>query len=295
MRSASVPIPPRAQIALAALLFSTGGAAIKFADMGGWQIAALRSGVAALVILFALPATRRALTWRAALVGVAYAFTLVSFVLANRLTTSANTIYLQSTAPFFVVLLAPLLLAERVRRGDVPVLVAVVIGLLLVMRGGDLPTATAPDPGRGNLLALGAGFGYAVMLTGLRWLGRDGRHPREAVGAVVLGNLIACAATLPFAWPLAAAGIGDWLAVGYLGVFQIGLAYLLVTAGLRRVRTLEVAMLLLVEAALNPVWTWLLLGEVPSPTAIVGGVVIIGATAAQAVLAARNSAAMEGT
>lgn len=280
--------PPRIQIALAALLFSTGGAAIKIAGFDGWQIASFRSGIAAVVLALLLPAARRGFTWRAALLGVAYAFTLVSFVLANRLTTSANTIYLQSTAPFFMVLLAPLLLHEPLRRRDVPVLVAVVVGLLLVLGGTDLPSGTAPDPARGNLIALGSGLGYAVLLCGLRWLGRDDANPHEAVGAVLLGNVIACAATLPMALPVRGAEVTDWLVIGYLGAFQIGIAYLLVTAGLRRVTALEASLLLLLETGLNPVWTWLLLGEIPSLAALAGGVVIIGATVGRVVVVARR-------
>ncbi len=285
-------IPPRLRIALAALLFSTGGAAIKFAHLNGWQIACFRSGVAGLVLAFALPNVRRGITWRAAAVAVAYAFTLVSFVLANRLTTSANTIYLQSTSPFFMAMLAPLLLKERLRRQDIPVLVAVLVGLLLVFSGVDQPSVTAPDPARGNVIALGSGLGYALLLCGLRWLGRDD-NPHEAVGAVVMGNFLAFFATLPIALPVVGAGTADWLVIGYLGAFQIGLAYVLVTTGLAHVPALETALLLLVETALNPCWTWLLLGEVPSAAAMAGGVVIIGATVAQAVLTARRPLRME--
>jgi drug/metabolite transporter (DMT)-like permease len=286
-------IPPRLAIALAALIFSTGGAAIKLANFTGWQVASLRSGVAALTLALLLPAARRGITRRAILVAIAYAFTLVSFVLANRLTTSANAIYLQSTAPLFVVLLSPWLLREPVRARDVPVLVAVLVGMLLVMSGNDAPSGTAPDPGRGNLLALSSGLSYALMLCGLRWLGREGGGEHEALAAVVLGNTIACLATVPMAWPLAGNVPGDWIVILYLGVVQIGLAYLLVAGGLRRVPALDASLLLLVETSFNPLWTWMLLAERPSPAAILGGVVIIGATAAQALVAARRPRAPE--
>ncbi len=287
-----MPVPPRLRIALAALLFSTGGAAIKIAGLSGWQIASFRSGVAAIVLAIALPGVRRGVTWRSAVVAVAYAFTLVSFVLANRLTTSANTIYLQGTAPFFLAMLAPLLLREPLRRRDLPVLLAVLVGLVLVMTGTDVPSATAPDPARGNLIALGSGLGYALLLCGLRWLSRDD-NPHEAVAAVVVGNVIACLAILPMALPVQAVGVADWLLIGYLGAFQIGLAYVLVTSGIARVPALEVSLLLLVETALNPCWTWLLLGEVPSAAALLGGGLIILATAGQALASARRPAQVE--
>src|SRR3954454_3145644 len=108
----------RLQLAGAALLFSTGGAAIKAAAFTGWHIASFWSGLAAVALWLMTPAARRGWTWAGALVGIAYAGCLTLFVLANRLTTAANTIFLQSTAPLYLLILAPWLLKEPVRRQD---------------------------------------------------------------------------------------------------------------------------------------------------------------------------------
>ncbi len=264
------------------MLFSTGGAAIKLAELTGGQIASFRSGVAALALAVAVPTFWRAITWKSFLIGIAYATTLVAFVLANRLTTSANAIYLQSTAPLYLLLLSPLLLHEKIGKRDLPVLLAVLVGLVLVFLGEDAPSVTAPDPIRGNLLGMLSGVAYAVMLVGLRWLGRDGDAKGGAVSAVIIGNVIACVAVLPWALPVGPTSPLSWGVILYLGIFQIGVAYLLVTAGLRRVPALDASLLLLVETALNPVWSWWLLSEVPSALALAGGAVIIGATAWQA-------------
>lgn len=287
-------LSPRAQVAVAALLFSTGGAAIKANAFNGWQVASLRSGIAAFTLLLVLPFARRGMTWRAALVGVAYAATVVSFVLANKLTTSANAIYLQSTAPLYLLLLGPVLLHERISRRDIPVVLAVIAGLALVFLGADLPSATAPDPARGNLIALLSGLSYALMLCGLRWFGRGGDSRGEGIAAVVLGNAFACVLALPMALPLVRASPTDWAGVLYLGVFQIGLAYLLVTRGLQQVRAIEVSLLLLIETAFNPLWSWLFLREMPSVFAILGGAIIVVATVAQAVRAPRPAPAVAG-
>ena len=245
-------------------------------------MASFRSGIAALTLLLLVPQARRAFGWQTALVGTAYAATLVSFVLANRLTTSANTIYLQSTAPLYLMLLGPWLLREPLRLRDLPIIAAVAGGLVLVFIGADHPSATAPDPARGNLFALGSGFSYALLICGLRWLGRDGGDPDRAIAAVILGNLIAFLAAMPMALPLGThSGVG-WGVVTYLGVFQIAGAYLLVTKGLRHVRALETSLLLLAETALNPLWSWLFLREVPATSALAGGALIILATIAQA-------------
>lgn len=286
-------LSPRLRIASAALLFSTGGAAIKAADFGAWQIASLRSGVAALTLLILIPKAWRGFGWKPLLVGIAYAATLVSFVLANRLTTSANTIYLQSTAPLYLLLLGPWLLRERIRRRDLPVLVAVLGGLVLVFLSADNPSSTAPDPARGNLLALASGVTYALLICGLRWLGRDGDAGGRGIAAAILGNIVACVVTLPMALPLGEHSVGAWGVIGYLGIFQIGAAYVLVTAGLRTVPALEASLLLLVETACNPIWSWLLLHEVPGTLALAGGGLIVGATVLQAMRPGTASAIAE--
>jgi drug/metabolite transporter (DMT)-like permease len=268
---------PRLKLVLAALLFSTGGAAIKATSLTGWQVASFRSGLAALAIVLLAPAARRGYSWRAALVGVAYAMTLVLFVVANKLTTSANTIFLQSTAPIYMLVLGPLLLKEPVRRRDGLCMVAVAIGLALFFVGTETPVRTAPDPLKGNILAALSGISWAFTLCGLRWMSADaGRGSAEA--AVVIGNAIAFLACLPLALPVVGVGPADWLVVAYLGVFQIGLAYSFVTAALRHVPVLEASVLLLVEPVFNPIWAWLVHGERPGAWALAGGAIIIAAT-----------------
>src|SRR5215204_2808595 len=160
----------RLQLVGAALLFSTGGAAIKAAEFSGWQIASFRSGFAALTLLLLAPASRRGWTWQTVVVGCSYAACLTLFVLANRLTTAANTIFLQSTAPLYVLILAPWLLKEPVRHRDVGFMAVLALGLVLFFVGVDQPAATAPHPARGNLLAVASGVFWALTVCGLRWL-----------------------------------------------------------------------------------------------------------------------------
>jgi DME family drug/metabolite transporter len=267
----------RIQLLAAALLFSTGGAAIKAADFSGWQIASFRSGVAALALWLMTPAVRRVWTWQAALVGIAYAGCLVLFVLANRLTTAANTIFLQSTAPLYMLILAPWLLKERVRRQDLGFMLAVGLGLALFFVGVEQPAASAPDPDRGNLLALGSGFCWALAVCGLRWLtAGEGRGSPQA--AVVSGNLTAFVVSLPMALPIGAHSFADWTIIGYLGIFQIALAYVFVTSAIRLIPALEASVILLIEPVLNPVWAWLVQRETPGAWALLGGAIILGAT-----------------
>jgi DME family drug/metabolite transporter len=278
----------RLQLAFAAVLFSTGGAAIKAADFTGWQITCLRSGTAALAIWLMTREARRAWTGRALVVGVAYAATLTLFVLANRLTTAANTIYLQSTAPLYLALLAPWLLKEPTRRQDIAFMAAVGLGLALFFVGVDAPAETAPDPLRGNMLALASGLFWALTVCGLRWMGSAGGERGSAAVAVVAGNVIAFLLALPFAFPFGTHTAGDWALIGYLGVFQVALAYVLMTRALTTMRALEASLILLIEPVLNPVWAWIFQGERPGAWALVGGGVILGATTVRAVFDARR-------
>jgi drug/metabolite transporter (DMT)-like permease len=271
------PVRNRLLLVSAALLFSTGGAAIKAASLTGWQVASFRSGVAALVLLAALPSARRWFRWRMLPVAAAYAATLILFVLANRLTTSANAIFLQATAPLYVLLLGPFLLREPIRRADLFYILAVGAGLALFFAGRDTVAATAPDPPRGNLLALASGVTYALMLVGLRWHGRQGGED-SGIATVVAGNLMAFLAALPMALPLHAFAARDAAVILYLGAAQVGLAYWCLTRAIRHVPAFEATTMLQLEPAMSPVWTWLAYAERPTSWALAGGAVIVSAT-----------------
>jgi drug/metabolite transporter (DMT)-like permease len=267
----------RLEVVLAAVLFSTGGAAIKATTLSAFEVAGLRSGIAAVALLAFLPAARRGFTLRAAAAAVAYAATLVLFVTANKLTTAAATIFLQSTAPLWVLLLGPALLRERASRSDLTMMLPVAAGLLLVFLGSGEPARTAPDPLRGNVLATLSGITWAFTVMGLRWMGSGPQG--SPMAAVVLGNLLVLVVCAPFMRAPAAIPARDWMAVAFLGLFQVAAAYVFLAAAVRTLPALGVSLLLLVEPALNPVWTWLVHGERPTLVAAAGGGLILGATA----------------
>jgi drug/metabolite transporter (DMT)-like permease len=280
----------RLQLLAAAALFSTGGAAIKATELSGWQVASLRSAIAVPALLLMVPSARRGWSWRTLVVGVPYAATLILFVTATKLTTSANAIFLQSTAPLYVLLLSPWLLKERVRAADVWFMGAVAMGLGLFFVGSDPVQATAPNPALGNLLGGLSGLAWGLTVMGLRWLGRRSESGEEVLPTVIAGNAIACLAILPLALPVVGAGALDWGVLLYLGVVQVGIAYVFLTAGLKGVPALEASTILLAEPALNPVWVWLAHGEVPGRWGLAGGAVILIATALRTWLAARTPA-----
>jgi drug/metabolite transporter (DMT)-like permease len=288
------PLRARLAIFAAAILFSTGGAAIKATVLTGWQVASFRSAVAAAAVLLMLPAARRGWGVLPVLVGFGYAATMIFFVLANKLTTAANTIFLQSTAPLYLVLIGPLVLHEPIRRREVAFMAVLLGGLVLFFVGREAGSATAPHPFEGNLLALASGFCWAIAVAGLRFMGKRGGHGGGSAAAVVAGNVIACLVCLPLALPVASVAASDVAVILFLGVVQIGLAYVLLTAALSHVGALEAALLLLAEPVLNPLWAWLVHGERPSAWSAAGGIVIVAATVGKSLYDARTSAAIAG-
>ncbi len=275
---------PRLHLVLAAVCFSTAGAAIKWCSFGAAQVAAFRALVAMLAILLLIPAAREGWSWRVAVVGLAYAAAGVLFVFANKLTTAANTVFLQATNPLFVVAFAPWLLRERIRAADLALMGVLGVGLAMLFVGGGHAFATAPHPAAGNLLAAGSAVAWALTVTGYRWLarGRGGAHHGPVASAAACGNLMVFLVTLPWALPLAAGRAVDWIVVVSLGVFQLGLAYVFLARAITRVPALEASLFLLVEPVLSPVWAWLVQGETPGPLAVGGGAVILLATTLKA-------------
>ncbi len=275
----------RLDVTLAALLFSTGGVAIKTCTLNSWQIACWRSAIAALTVLVLRPSLVRSLSRRVWLVGVAFGGTMVLYALANKATTAANAIILQDSAPLYVLLLAPWLLGERNRRSDLVVMLVMAAGLLLVVFGGQAASATAPFPMRGNLMGAGAGLCWALTVIGLRGLvANEATGQGGAFAAVFTGNVFACLVTLPQAFASSGTGGADDVAlqdvgiVVFLGVVQIALAYVFLNRGMAGVSALDASLILLVEPVFATLWAALVFGEQLGGWALVGAGGILLAT-----------------
>jgi drug/metabolite transporter (DMT)-like permease len=273
-------MPARGQILLTALLMSTGGAGIKAVSLTNWQIASFRSGIAALVVLLAVRRFPR-ISAPSLLVGAAYAATVVTFITANKLTTAANTVFFQGTAPLYLALLGPAVLGEHLPRRDVPVLAVIATGMALLFAGHPAPRLTAPNPALGNAIGVVSGCCWSLTLLGLRWLEKrdPGAKGGAAGNAAVVGNLLAFAGCLPLALPVSGVSAGDMAGIAYLGVFQVGLSYVLLTRSITHVPAVDASLLLLAEPAVSPLWAWLLHGELPGLWPLAGGVLIVGAAA----------------
>jgi drug/metabolite transporter (DMT)-like permease len=262
------------------MLFSTGGTAIKLCGFGPWQVATGRAFVAVVAMVVLLPEARRSWSWHAGLVGLPYASAALCYIFANKLTTAASAIFIMASDPLFVLALSPLLLREQVTRRDLEYMAALGVGMVLLLSSPGRRFATAPDPALGNVLAAGCAVCWALAMIGYRWLARRcGGGQGAVMAAAVSGNVIVCLAALPLALPLHAGEPRDWLVLAYLGVFQLGIAYVLLSRAITEVRAIEASLVLLLEPVLSPIWAWLVHGETPGSRAVVGGLVILAATA----------------
>lgn len=241
---------------------------MKLCQLSGWQIAGGRSLIAGLFLLGYVKEARARPSLPVLLAAAAYAATVVSFSVANKLTTAANAIFIQDTAPLWVLLFSPVLLGERASRAEI--LAVPVYGLGLALFFLD---ELSPGQLLGNLVALGSGLAFALCIIGLR------RVREMGAAALVSGNLLAAISTLPFWLSGPVPSLADIGIVGYLGVFQLGLAYLLFSRGIVKTPALEASLLILLEPVLNPIWTFLLVGERPGPWALAGGAIVVAATA----------------
>lgn len=278
-------------ILLAALLWSSGGLFIKVAPMPGLLVVA---GRAVVTSVFYLAVTRPNLRRANILTAVSYAGMILTFVTATKLTTAANAIVLQYTGTAWVMVIGPRLLGEPLRRVDIVTVIACLAGMVLCVTDGHAGvTATASNPALGNALAAASGLFFAAAVVGMRQDSRpDSRYQAQA--STTLGNLLALAFALPLSWndlPMLwnAKAIGVLL---WLGLMQMGVAYVLFLRGLRTVPAVAASLLALLEPAANPLWVWLGTGEVPGPGSIAGGAVVLGALGLRSVWLARRGVAV---
>lgn len=273
-------------VVFAAVTWSLAGIGIKVLWRDALAVAGYRSLFALpVVVSFAIAsgdrpafvrAAQRPLVWGASL---SYALTVTVFVAATQLTTAANAILLQYTAPIHVALLSYPILGERLRRSDVLAIAGCLFGI-----GWFFREKVSTEGMTGNLLALLSGVGFALLPLLLRrssLRGDDAATNRVSpLAAIVLGNVLVvvlCARSMILSPPPSAR---DWWVVIALGMGQLGMSYVAYSAGVARVRAIEAVLVATIEPILNPIWVAIGYGERPSKAAMVGGGIIIASVAA---------------
>ena len=262
-----------------ALCWSLAGVLFKHVEWPGLAAAGGRGLIAA---LFLLAVTWRSLrfTWSPLQLGAAaaYAACTILFTMANKMTTAANAILLQYTAPVWIALLGAWLLNERTTRADWLTIAAVFGGLgVFFYEGLQLGNIA------GLLVAIASGMGFAAMTIMMRK-----QKDSSALESIILGNLIGFLIGVPALWTAPALPATGWLALGLLGVVQLGLAYLLYAKAIKHVTALEAVLIPVVEPILNPVWVMLAVGEHPSRFSLLGGAIVLGAVTLRAIASLRS-------
>ena len=272
----------------AAFLWSTGGLFIKWTTLAGLELSFWRSLFAIFTVAFFTRHEGFGVNRVTNVASVLYAVLLILFVMATKTTTAANAIFLQYTAPVYLLILEPLIYKEKFRSRDL-ITVLVCLGGMALFFVGQL----RPQDVTGNILALASGFCFALYFLLLR-------HPRarevNRASSVIYGNTLAVLLTAP--WGLATLTTltaHDLIGVSYLGIVQLGISYTVFTVGMSRgVRSLDAGIICYIEPVLNPIWVFLVLAERPSAWAILGGAIIIIAVICHMLLDARGKRKASG-
>lgn len=252
-----------------AVLWSTGGFLIKLVPWQPLAIAGFRSLFAACVFMvyfikmrFHLVINRDTL-----LCGLMLSATTLLFVTANKLTTSANAIILQSTAPIFIMLLSVLLFGCRYRRIEYAMVLIVFIGIALFF---------FDDLDRGGLLGNLAGLASGVCMASMFLLSSRLPDDQSSQSALLMGMLMTALTGIP---TIAISRVHFTpVSVGVLlllGFFQLGLPYVLYGLAVRRCSPLSCSLIGMLEPLLNPIWVFFMVGELPGVLSLIGGAIVL--------------------
>jgi DME family drug/metabolite transporter len=304
-------------VVIAVLLWSTGGLFIKLTTLDAYQVTFFRSLLAGVTVLILTRKHGIRINFFGFLCSLIYAILLFLFVWATKHTTAANAIFLQYTAPIYILILGPFVIGEKFHVCDLVTVIFCIAGMSLFFVG-----KLEPSDYQGNIAALGSGIflGLYIMLlrhpraTGLPTSASDvdpsarsvvnsdeaestehtevtEKRSLNPVITVIYGNFLLALATIPngiAAVPLLTGK--DIFAVSFLGIVQIGIAYILFIKGVSGgTRPLDASIIGFIEPLLNPVWVFLFVGEQPSNWAVLGGLIIIGTVIAHTLAQYRRS------
>ena len=257
-------------LVIASILWSTGGLLIKWVDWNPIAIAGIRSGISSLVMIgfwFVLTKKLPMRPDKFVMFGaINYVILVMLFVSANKLTTSANAILLQFTAPIWAMILGAIFFKVKFEKKDF-LTVGVVFGGMILFFIGDI------DGGGllGNILAVISGISMALMIITLKKV--TNHKPLEVV---IWGNIFTFIVAMPFYSGIVLTS-ANVTGIVLLGVFQLGISYIFFTKGIENVTVLEGILIPVIEPLLNPIWVFIGTSEKPSQFALIGGVIVLAA------------------
>ena len=265
-------------LVITAILWSLGGVLIKSIKWNPVAIAGMRSMIAVVVLLIVIRKPK--ITWSFPQIGgaLAYSGTVILFVMANKITTAANAILLQYTAPIYVALFGAWFLKEKAKLFDW-IIVFIVLGGMALFFLDHLNVNGV----LGNIVAAASGVCFGFFAIFMRM-----QKDESPIESVLLGNILTAIIAIPFMFKSAPSTEG-WINLLIMGVIQLGVPYILYSMAIKHVTALEAILIPVIEPILNPVWVFILLGETPGPWAVVGGTIVIMAVTLRCVLATFRS------
>lgn len=247
-----------------AVLWSTGGMLIKLVNLNPIAIAGYRSIFAAFLISFFIRRSAFRFSWNKVLGAISYTAMVILFVSATKATTAASAILLQYTSPVYIAILGGWLLKEKATIRDWVVIFFVIIGMVLFFMD-DISSGSL----KGNILAVLSGVAMALNAIFMR---------REKDADPLENVFWGCILTILIAIPFMVKYVPDingWAGIGLLGIFQLGLPYILYAKAIKHITALQSTFLGLIEPLLSPVWVFLTIGELPGLMSVLGGVVVL--------------------
>jgi len=252
---------------IAAVLWSSGGLLVKLVTLSPMRISFFRCLIAA--ITFAIIFKKKVFLFNGItlLNSFFYAGVLIFYVVAMKSTTAANAIFLQSTAPIYVLIFEPVINKTNYEKANIITIIICFLGMILFFLG-DL----SPGELTGNLFGLLSGLFFAAFFLGMK---KNDKQYQQ--GSIFFGNILVALICLPFLFSVKEVLFTDLWKVSFLGVFQIAVAYAFFSYGLKRVIAVEASIISMVEPVLTPLWVFIGYGEIPSVSASIGGTIILSA------------------
>jgi len=265
-------------LVLAGSLWSLGGVLIKSIDWPPLAISGLRGGIAAIVIYLYSRGNKITISRSKIVAACCYALVVTLFVMANKLTTAGNAILLQYTAPIYVALFGYMFLGEKSSLIDWMTIVILLTGL-----GFFFIDELTLDGFTGNILAILSGMSFAALTLLLRK--QKDESPSDSI---LFGNILTLIIGLPIISTSISIEIKPIILVLLLGVFQLGIPYILYTMAIKHVKALDAIIFPIIEPILNPILVFFILGENLGPWAFLGGSLVLGGVIVRGVLKTDN-------
>ena len=265
---------------ISAVLFSMGGLFVKLVPWNPLAINGIRNLIALIVFGIYLKVTHHKLVINGAVLfgAVCMAGTTTLYCLANKLTTAANAIVLQFTAPVFVIFLMWIFFKERPKKLDVTACVFVFIGILCFFIDG---------LSSGNMLGNGV-----AMLSGVCYAGvfmMNSFPDSDSQSSIFLGQIISALTGSWFVFGETDFGVAAVGGILVLGVFQVAVAYIFMAKGLEDTPAVTASLTTAIEPILNPILVALVYHEVVTSLALVGAIIVVGAIVTYNVIKAKGS------